>query len=205
MKRGLGLVALASIVSACAANGEKPTSDERTSMTSEALGEMACTQIGTTVPFSDPIGKLQVMPTPTYGCSIDTQLIPPDSPSGYGIPGCPHQYLWELTNITGTSNNPIQVIPHHPVSEFDCPNTTVSLGAYGKDSQGNWTLLKTGSANGTWDSTSICNFPKTLLSLPATASTSLLLASSAYTVVLGKGGAGQEFILHYIHVTSACW
>src|SRR5258706_9805843 len=124
VKRGLGLVTVASFLVACATQSDKPAGEEHAGATREALGEMACTQLGVGAPITPTTGA--VIATQTNGCKLQAAATSHDA--SYGIDGCPNQYLVNITHVTSTANNAVVVHPHVNISKEDCPNTYVTLG-----------------------------------------------------------------------------
>src|SRR4051812_19842213 len=104
VKRGLGFVALTSLLAACAANSDKTAApEEHEGTTSEALGEMACASASLAHSATDPKG--QTITTQTNGCMLSAAVISPDT--SYGIAGCEHQYLLNITHVIATQGNPV--------------------------------------------------------------------------------------------------
>lgn len=210
VKRGLGLLAFASLLAACAATSDKsssepPTGDEHEGTASQALGEMACTQLGSVLPATNDTGI--VTATQTNGCNLTGAVISPTT--AYGFAGCPNQYVWNITHVYSTANNPVIVVPHANIAQADCGNSFVTLGIYARDDHQNnpWTLLGTTTASGTWTN-GVCTFDaggKNQLNLPTTSAyTSYILAGSAWTNTYWKGVATPNYQLVYMSVRPTC-
>jgi hypothetical protein len=194
LERGFGLVAVASILAACASHGEG--SPEQTGQSKEALGEIGCTNLGVTVPVDGHYGVSAT--ANASGCLLDKAIISNDST--YGWNECPNQFVYNLNHVSMTANNQVVVVPHDNIAQADCANTYVTLGIYARNDLQNtpWTLLGTATSQGVWNG--YCQWAPPL-TLPATSAyNSYMLAASAYTNVTYKGMVTPSYKLVYIHV-----
>jgi hypothetical protein len=138
---------------------------------------------------------------------LSAAVISPDT--NYGITGCEHQYLLNITHVTSTQGNPVKVVPHAFISESDCPSTQVTLGVYARDDhQDNpWTVIGTTTSNGVWNG-HWCTWDtgaKNQINLPTTtAYTSIMIAASAatYTYWKGVGTPGWKLVSIEVDPTS---
>jgi hypothetical protein len=154
MKKLVATVIASSAVVLMFACTESVHSEERTDMTSDALGEAACATApisanGSTNVFGQSYDQVHIDCSRAPGTTVDVEY---DGPGWYpGTASCPAQVVLELTNSSAIPGTSYLVTPQSsPGTQEDCEATHAAMTVWTQAGDGTWSGSQSIDVAGRW-------------------------------------------------------